>query len=182
LDVVTPLQAVWKKNSAEVSVSAPVDFCFGLWDDRPRIPEWMRWIKSVEVQEDDPRLSVWSLETEQFGQKFRFSWLAKNMTPIKNRLIHWVSVDDKEVAKGRGGNGMLLQGFASIKNKGEIQFRKTSEEDCLIRLVISYQLPDILLPLVDLLKPTVDGILLEYMQNFQTVAVAEHQHSLGEQE
>ena len=75
---------------------------------------------------------------------------------------------------------MLLQGFASIQNKGEIQFRKTNEKECVIRLVISYQLPDILLPLVDLLKPTVDGILLEYMRNFESVAVAEHQHALEE--
>ena len=89
------------------------------------------------------------------------------MTPIKHRLIHWVSVDD--ASKG------LLQGFVSIKNKGEIQFRTTDKESCVIRLVISYQLPEVLFPLVDLLKPTVDGILLEYMQNFQTIAVAEYE-------
>ena len=30
-----------------------------------------------------------------------------------------------------------------------------------------------LLPLADVLKPTVDGILMEYMKNFETVALAE---------
>ena len=159
---------MWKRNSAEVDVAVPVDTCWDLWEDRPRIPEWMGWISSVVVQEDDNRLSQWSLETEQFGQTFRFSWLAKNMTPIKHRLIHWVSVD----TAGQSGRG-LLQGFVNVKNKGEIQFRTLSEEACMIRLVISYQLPEVLLPLADLLKPTVDGILVEYMQKFQTVAVAE---------
>ena len=144
-----------------------------------RIPEWMQWIQSVVVLEDDERMSQWSLETQQFGQTFKFSWLAKNMTPIKHRLIHWISVED--ASKG------LLQGFVSVKNKGEIQFRvlegnqETGKEaSTVIRLVIIYQLPQVLLPLVDLLKPTVDGILLEYMQNFERVAVAEYKVIKGE--
>mmetsp|Transcript_6220 Transcript_6220/g.16055 ORF Transcript_6220/g.16055 Transcript_6220/m.16055 type:complete len:243 (-) Transcript_6220:1420-2148(-) len=157
--------ATWKRNTAEVEVPVSVDTCFQLWQDRPRIPEWMQWIKSVDVLEEDPRLSQWSLETQQFGQTFRFSWLARNMAPIKHRLIHWVSVDDPK----RG----ILQGFVSVMNKGEIQFRTLSPDSCVVRLVISYQLPSVLEPLVDLLKPTVDGILMEYMQNFKTVAIAE---------
>jgi len=68
----------------------------------------------------------------------------------------------------------LLRGFVSVKNKGEIQFRTLSEEECVIRLVISYELPTVLMPLADLLKPTVDGILLEYMNKFETVAKNEH--------
>ncbi|QDZ26046.1 hypothetical protein HOP50_20g85970 [Chloropicon primus] len=165
--VLAPVR-VWKKNSAEVKVPVPVDVCWDLWDDRPRIPEWMGWISSVTVQEDDDRLSLWSLETEQFGQTFKFSWFSKNLTPIRHRLIHWVSVDD-----GNRGGG-LLRGFVSVKNKGEIQFRTLSEEECVIRLVISYELPTVLMPLADLLKPTVDGILLEYMNKFETVAKNEH--------
>ena len=61
----------------------------------------------------------------------------------------------------------------SVKNKGEIQFRPVAQDEVAIRLVISYQLPDVLLPLADLLKPTVDGILLEYMNEFREGAVRE---------
>ena len=76
--------------------------CFAFWKpQRPRIPEWMAWISSVTVQEDDDRLSLWSLETEQFGQTFKFSWFSKNLTPIKHRLIHWVSVDDGNRGGGK---------------------------------------------------------------------------------
>ena len=45
----------------------------------------------------------------------------------------------------------------SVKNKGEIQFRPVAQDEVAIRLVISYQLPDVLLPLADLLKPTVSS-------------------------
>ena len=46
----------------------PLEVCWALWDDRERIPQWMPWIKSVKVLEDDPRLSRWTLSTHQFGR------------------------------------------------------------------------------------------------------------------
>ena len=156
----------WKQNSAEIEVhGASLPTCWDLWENRPRIPQWMSWIQAVDVQENDPRLSRWTLETEQFGQTFRFSWLAKNLAPIRHKLIHWVSVDNSQAG--------MFSGFVDIKNKGEIQFRRLGPDSCFIRLIISYELPDVLLPLADVLKPTVDGILMEYMKNFETVALAE---------
>jgi hypothetical protein len=53
---------------AEVEVPVPLEVCWALWDDRERIPQWMPWIKSVKVLEEDPRLSRWTLSTHQFGR------------------------------------------------------------------------------------------------------------------
>jgi uncharacterized membrane protein len=46
----------------------PLEVCWALWDDRERIPQWMPWIKSVKVLQEDPRLSRWTLSTQQFGR------------------------------------------------------------------------------------------------------------------
>jgi len=43
-------------------------------------------------QEDDPRLSRWTLSTFQFNRQWEFSWLALNLTPLRNQKIHWRSV------------------------------------------------------------------------------------------
>lgn len=42
---------------------------WALWEDRSRIPEWMAWITSVVVMEDDPKLSKWTLSTYQFNRQ-----------------------------------------------------------------------------------------------------------------
>ncbi|MEW5319528.1 MAG: hypothetical protein WDW38_010673 [Sanguina aurantia] len=83
--------AQWLENKATVDVPVPLEACFKLWDDRERIPNWMPWIKSVKVLENDARLSRWTLSTNQFGRDWEFSWLARNLPPVKNTKIHWVS-------------------------------------------------------------------------------------------
>jgi hypothetical protein len=60
--------AQWLDNRAEVEVPVPLEVCWALWDDRERIPQWMPWIKSVKVLEEDSRLSRWTLSTQQFGR------------------------------------------------------------------------------------------------------------------
>ena len=44
------------------------------------------------AQEDDPRMSRWTLSTFQFNRRWEFSWLALNLTPLRNQKIHWRSV------------------------------------------------------------------------------------------
>ena len=117
----------------------------------------------------DARLSKWTLETKRFGRTFRFSWLAKNLVPVKHRLIHWTSVDDAATAIQAG----LRPGFIRVRNKGELHFREVSSTSTSIRLTISYDVPPVLLPLSDVLNPTVDATLLKYMRNFQAIAEAE---------
>ena len=42
--------AQWLENSAEQDVDAPVEKCYSMWEDREQIPQWMPWIRTVQVQ------------------------------------------------------------------------------------------------------------------------------------
>lgn len=46
----TVAHAQWLDNSAEISVAAPLEACWEMWEARERIPSWMPWIASVEVR------------------------------------------------------------------------------------------------------------------------------------
>jgi hypothetical protein len=37
-------------------------------------------------------MSRWTLSTFQFNRQWEFSWLAQNLTPLRNQKIHWRSV------------------------------------------------------------------------------------------
>lgn len=65
----------WLESSAQIDVPVPLEHAWSLWEDRPRIPNWMPWIKSVEVMEDDTSLSKWTLSTYQFNRQVRFHGL-----------------------------------------------------------------------------------------------------------
>ena len=107
-----------------------------------------------------------------------FRWFSRKLqiscAEVVLFLLSWVENKKNYSLSSKPSQG-LLQGFVSIKNTGEIQFRSLGENECAVRIVISYQLPEVLLPIADLLKPTVDGILDGYMKNFETVAIAEQE-------
>ncbi|KAG2422351.1 hypothetical protein HXX76_016111 [Chlamydomonas incerta] len=149
----------WLENKASVEVAAPLETCWALWDDRERIPEWMPWIKSVKVLDTDPRLSRWTLATNQFGRDWEFSWLARNLPPVKNSKIHWVSE--------RGSASLGLE----IQNRGQIKFVRTSPSSCNITLIISYEVPDVLVPFANALTPLVEGIISKDMERFREMVV-----------
>ncbi|KAG2447589.1 hypothetical protein HYH02_007512 [Chlamydomonas schloesseri] len=155
--------AQWLENKASVEVAAPLETCWALWDDRERIPEWMPWIKSVKVQDNDPRLSRWTLATHQFGRDWEFSWVARNLPPVKNSKIHWVSE--------RGSASLGLE----IQNRGQIKFVRTSPTSCNITLIISYEVPDVLVPFANALTPLVEGIIGKDMERFRDMVTAGQQ-------
>lgn len=95
--------------SAQTEVDVPLELAFALWEDRERIPQWMPWITSVVVQPDDPALSRWTLSTFQFNRQWEFSWLALNLTPLRNQKIHWRSVP--------GSTGGSLGGALEVQNR-----------------------------------------------------------------
>lgn len=153
--------AQWLENKAQVEVPVTLETCWSLWDDREKIPQWMPWIKSVKVQESDPRLSRWTLSTHQFGRDWEFSWLARNLAPVKNVKIHWVSERGSASLPG-----------VEIANRGQIKFVRTSPQTCNITLVISYEVPDVLVPFANALTPLVEGIIQKDMERFKEYAQA----------
>ena len=105
---------------------------------------------TTQVQKDDPRMSKWCLSTTQFGQRLEFSWLARDLTPVPDQKIHWVS---------QGG----------LPNRGSVTFFPR-QGGCALQLQISYELPEVLLPVGDAVRPTVEAILLADMQRFVALA------------
>ncbi|GLI66052.1 hypothetical protein VaNZ11_009767 [Volvox africanus] len=153
--------AQWLENKAQVDVQAPLETCWNLWEDRERIPIWMPWIKSVKVVESDPRMSRWTLATHQFGRDWEFSWLARNLPPVKNNKIHWVSE--------RGSASLGIE----IQNRGQIKFVRKSPDSCNITLIISYEVPDVLVPFANALTPLVEGIIQKDMERFREYVAAQ---------
>ena len=154
-----------------------------MWEDRPRIPQWMPWIASVTMLPDDDgkggsgdgsKLSKWLLRTDQFGRTWEFSWLAQSLTPVKLQKIHWRSV--------QGSTGGALGSAIDIANRGAIRFYKKSGATkasplCAIKITISYEVPDVLAPFASALTPLVERILAGDMQRFKALAEREFQEA-----
>lgn len=163
----TVVAAQWLENSAEMEVQVPLELAWDLWEDRESIPKFMPWIKSVTVQPDDPKMSRWLLSTNQFGRDWEFSWLAQNLTPIRNQKIHWRSV--------QGSTGGSMGSTIDIANRGQIRFYRKSPQSCNVKLTISYELPGVLVPFGNSLTPLVEGILSRDMQRFSQYALQKQQ-------
>jgi uncharacterized membrane protein len=138
----------WLENSAQADVPVSLEEAWVLWDDRERIPQWMPWITSVRVQEDDMRMSKWTLSTTQFGRAWEFSWLALNMAPLKNQKIHWRSVP--------GSTGGSL-GSLEVQNRGQIRFQRRGAGECTVKLTISYEVPSALAPFANVSPACIDA-------------------------
>lgn len=69
------------------------------------------FLSPPQVQDNDKRLSRWTLSTHQFGRDWEFSWLARNLPPIKNNKIHWVSEPGSASLPGAAGNSRVGQGW-----------------------------------------------------------------------
>jgi hypothetical protein len=61
----------WLESTAQTDVAVPLEHAWALWEDREKIPQWMPWITSVTVLDDDPRMSRWTLSTYQFERQVR---------------------------------------------------------------------------------------------------------------
>lgn len=96
-----------------------------------------------------------------------FSWLALNMTPLKNQKIHWRSVPG--TVGGSLGSGL------EVANSGQIRFARKGEGRCTVKLTISYEVPSVLAPFASLLRPVVEGILQTDMRRFAEYAVQQQQ-------
>lgn len=143
--------AGWVDNTAEVSVPVSVPIVWELWQDKSRIPNWMPWITSVESFDGD--ISRWTLSTDQFGQHFEFSWVARDLAPIKQQKIHWTSEE-------------------GLKNRGAVRFfEEEGGAVTRVQIQISYEVPDVLVPFGSAVSPLVEQILKADLERFSVFAV-----------
>ena len=141
--------ADWLEHSVQIEVDAPIDFVWSLWSDLEQMPNWMKWIDSVKILEDDPNLSRWKLASTGF----EFSWLSRILKLVPNQIIQWESVD-------------------GLPNRGAIRFYDRHETS-IVRLSVSYAIPGIIGKLMDnlFLGKVVESTLLADLERFREYAI-----------
>ncbi len=140
----------WLEHTVQVEIDAPIDLVWGLWSDLERMPRWMKWIESVKITEDDPKLSRWKLATGGFN----FTWTSREVKLIENQILQWESVD-------------------GLPNRGAIRFYDRGEAGSIVRMTVSYIAPGFLFQLMDklFLGRIVESTLLADLERFRVYAL-----------
>lgn len=144
--------ADWLEHTVHVDVDAPVQDVWQMWSDLEQMPQWMKWIDSVEILPDDPELSRWKLETAGLS----FSWLSRIVNITTEQIIQWESVD-------------------GLPNRGAIRFYGHKDNTSTVKMSISYALPGILARLM-MSNSFVDRVVTSTLQadldRFKAYAIA----------
>lgn len=111
----------WLEHSAQVEVAAPIEKVWGLWSDLEQMPNWMNWIASVKVSEEQPELSRWTLS----ASGLQFSWQSRLTKIIPNQIIQWESI-------------------SGLPNRGAIRFYDRGTEGSIVKMTIAYSVPELL--------------------------------------
>jgi uncharacterized membrane protein len=147
--------ADWLEHSAQVEVPLSVETVWNLWSDLEQMPQWMKWIESVEVLSDQPELSRWKLASGNF----EFKWLSRILKETPHQIIQWESVD-------------------GLPNRGAIRFYDRKADGSIVKLTVGYKVPGILGWMDNLfLGKVVESTLQADMDRFRDYAL---QHNSGE--
>ncbi|MGD1704313.1 SRPBCC family protein [Dapis sp. BLCC M229] len=140
----------WLEHSVQIEVAAPIDLVWNLWSDLEQMPQWMKWIESVEVLKDNPDLSKWKLASGNF----EFSWLSRIQKIVTHQIIQWESVD-------------------GLPNRGAIRFYDRHGSS-IVKLTVAYGVPGWLIKIMDnlFLGRIVESTLMADMERFRDYAVA----------
>ncbi|XP_031407057.1 uncharacterized protein LOC116215476 isoform X2 [Punica granatum] len=141
----------WQECTVKMEIDVPTSVAYKCYSDREAIPQWMPFISTVKILEDQPDLSRWSLKYKAFGQDLEYSWLARNMQPIPNQKIHWRSLE-------------------GLPNRGAVRFYPKGPSSCLVELTVSYEVPQLLFPVASALKPFLASLLERGLERFARFA------------
>lgn len=139
----------WLEHTVQVDVEANIDLVWQLWSDLEQMPNWMKWISSVNVLEENPDFSRMHLASGGF----KFSWLLRITQLVTNQIIQFESVD-------------------GLQNKGEIRFYDQGDYS-VIKLTIAYVIPGILGKIMDnlLLGRIVESTIQADLDRFRAYAL-----------
>jgi uncharacterized membrane protein len=145
----------WLEHSVQVEVPTPVDHVWSLWEDLERLPQWMKWLESVQIDPTNPELSNWKLKVGGF----EFNWQSRIAKLVVNQIIQWESVE-------------------GLPNRGAIRFYDRKQSS-IVRLTVAYSIPGFLRPLMDrnFLGGLVESALQTYLDQFRDYAI-DHYASL----
>ena len=139
----------WLEHTVQVEVEVPIAHAWSLWSDLEQMPQWMKWIDSVEVLSDNPDLSRWQLASGAF----KFSWLSRIVNLVPEQIIQWESVD-------------------GLPNKGAIRFYDR-QGISIVKLSVAYAIPGILGKIMDnlFLGRVVESTIQADMDRFRLYAL-----------
>lgn len=140
----------WLDHSCQVEVPLGIEPVWELWSDLAQMPNWMKWIRSVELLDGDR--SRWTLDT----RGLIFSWISQTHTVIPHQLIGWQSVD-------------------GLPNRGALRFYDRKDQGTIVKLTVSYAVPGWLSVLLDngLIRNAVEGTLQADLNRFRDYALAQ---------
>nr|XP_018461672.1 PREDICTED: uncharacterized protein LOC108832715 [Raphanus sativus] len=141
----------WQECKVKKKVEVPVSVAYGLYSERESIPTWMTFISSVKVLKDKSDLSRWTLKYKAFGQNIEYSWLAKNLQPLPNQKIHWISLE-------------------GLPNRGTVRFFPQGLSSCEVELTFAYEVPLLLVPFATALQPLMQGMIKDSLDQFAEIA------------
>ena len=116
---------IWLKHDVITTVNAPLENVWHTWSDLDSMPLWMTWIESVKTVDEAtstlPDLTEWTLA----ANGFRFKWKAQITKRAEAENLEWKSV---------GG----------LPTKGSVRFYSEEASKTVVKLKISYELPQVL--------------------------------------
>ncbi len=146
--------ADWLEHSVHVDQDVAIENVWQLWSDLEQMPQWMKWISSVEMSPDDPQLSLWKLETGGLS----FAWKSRIVKKVPLQIIQWESVD-------------------GLPNKGAIRFYGRKDGSSTVKMTVAYSLPAILARLMmssSLVDRVVTSTLQADLDRFRDYALARY--------
>jgi uncharacterized membrane protein len=149
----------WLEHTVQIEIDAPIDLVWSLWSDLEQMPNWMKWIESVKVFEDDPKLSRWKLASSGFD----FTWVSREIKLVPNQILQWESVD-------------------GLPNRGAIRFYDRGADGSIVKMSVAYSVPGFLFQLMDklFLGRIVESTLLADLERFRQYALQIKQASANE--
>jgi len=139
----------WLEHSVQVEVEVPIDFVWNLWSDLEQMPQWMKWIDTVKIPEDNPDISIWTLKSGIW----EFSWKSRILKVIPNQIIEWESID-------------------GLPNRGAIRFYDRHGSS-IVKLTVAYAIPGVLGKIMDnlFLGDIVESTIQADMNRFRDYAL-----------
>ena len=144
----------WLEHTVQVEVETPINLVWNLWSDLEQMSNWMKWISSVKVLEENPELSRMKLASGGF----EFSWLLRITRLITHQIIQFESVD-------------------GLPNRGAIRFYDRGDYS-IIKLTVAYAIPGILGRIMDnlLLGRIVESTIQADLNRFRDYALKAYEH------
>ena len=145
----------WLEHTVQVKVDVPIELVWSLWSDLEQMPNWMKWIESVKLLEDNPELSRWKLASGGFN----FTWLSRIVQIVPQQIIEWESVD-------------------GLPNRGAIRFYDRHGSS-IVKMTFAYAIPGILGTLMDglFLGNIVESTVKADLERFKQYALKAYSQS-----